>query len=177
MKAHRPTVNALLALALAPGWAAAATNSDVQARIDADVAAGKPVVIHVVVALCDNVHQGVVPVPKALGNGQDPSSNLYWGALYGIRTHLARAANWTTLVAYRPDDDRILERVVLYAEVGRDQRDLPVYIVADAWDGAKIREATAEYLEMSAGRSIQSVPVASRTSLTIFDRLEHTLCC
>ena len=27
--------------------------------------------IHVLVALCDNVHQGIVPVPKSLGNGQD----------------------------------------------------------------------------------------------------------
>jgi hypothetical protein len=80
---------------------------------------------------------------------------------------LARAANWTTLVAYRPDDDRILERVVLYAEVERDQRDVPVYIVADAWDGAKIREASAEYLEMSAGRSVQSVPVEQGTDRRI----------
>lgn len=28
--------------------------------------------IHVYVALCDNVYQGIVPVPKAIGNGDDP---------------------------------------------------------------------------------------------------------
>jgi hypothetical protein len=159
MNANRPTVNALLVLALVPIWVAAATNSEVQARIYADIAAGKPVVIHVVVALCDNVHQGIVPVPKALGDGQDPSSNLYWGALYGIRTHLPRTANWIRLTDCRPDDNRILERVVMYAQVERDQWNVPVYIVADAWDGAKIREATAEYLEMTAGRSVQLVQV------------------
>ncbi|HBH24362.1 MAG TPA: hypothetical protein DDY13_13175 [Cytophagales bacterium] len=36
--------------------------------------------IHVFVALCDNEHQGIVPVPNTLGNGKDPNSNLYWGA-------------------------------------------------------------------------------------------------
>jgi hypothetical protein len=30
------------------------------------------VVAPVIVALCDNLHQGIVPVPKAIGNGQDP---------------------------------------------------------------------------------------------------------
>src|SRR5262245_12901887 len=28
-------------------------------------------VIHVLVALCDNVNQGIVPVPPRLGNGED----------------------------------------------------------------------------------------------------------
>ncbi|MGC6431949.1 MAG: hypothetical protein ACON5F_12965 [Jejuia sp.] len=37
--------------------------------------------IHVYVALCDNINQGIVPVPAKLGNGQDPKNNLYWGAM------------------------------------------------------------------------------------------------
>ncbi|WP_176700834.1 hypothetical protein [Gilliamella sp. Fer4-1] len=40
----------------------------------------KAKVIHVLVALCDNKYQKIVPVPKAIGNGQDPKSNLYWGS-------------------------------------------------------------------------------------------------
>gem|GEM_PF-2135803 len=36
--------------------------------------------IHVCVALCDNEHQGIVPVPKTLGDGHDPANNLYWAA-------------------------------------------------------------------------------------------------
>jgi len=34
--------------------------------------------IHVFVALCDNVNQGIVPVSAKLGNGQDIKGNLYW---------------------------------------------------------------------------------------------------
>ena len=42
--------------------------------------------IHVFVALADNDHQGIVPVPRLLGNGDDPDHNLYWGSAYGVRT-------------------------------------------------------------------------------------------
>jgi len=33
--------------------------------------------IHVFVALCDNEHQGIVPVPEIFGNGDDPANNLF----------------------------------------------------------------------------------------------------
>ena len=32
---------------------------------------------HVFVALCVNVHQGIVPVAPHLGDGDDPAGNLY----------------------------------------------------------------------------------------------------
>src|SRR5204862_4069337 len=68
----------------------AASGARAQARMTADALAGKPIVVHVVVALCDNAHQGIVPVPKRLGDGRDPASNLYWGARYGVRSYLSR---------------------------------------------------------------------------------------
>ena len=43
-------------------------------------------VIHVLVALCDNKYQGIVPVPPKIGNGQDVNNNLYWGCSMGVRT-------------------------------------------------------------------------------------------
>ena len=42
--------------------------------------------IHIFVALCDNENQGIVKVPASIGNGQKPSTNLYWGCGYGIKT-------------------------------------------------------------------------------------------
>jgi hypothetical protein len=45
-----------------------------------------PRLIHVFVALAENVHRGIVPVPAALGNGDDPGRNLYWDAAFGVRT-------------------------------------------------------------------------------------------
>ncbi|MFQ1017926.1 hypothetical protein [Gilliamella sp. BG7] len=49
-----------------------------------------PKVIHVLVALCDNKYQKIAPVPKAIGNGQDPKNNLYWGAAYGFKTYFSK---------------------------------------------------------------------------------------
>jgi len=47
--------------------------------------------IHVFVALCDNKYQGITRVSAALGNGQNLNTNLYWGALYGIRTYFKKS--------------------------------------------------------------------------------------
>ena len=94
------------------------------------MAQGTTIAVHVVVALCDIVNQGIVPVPAALGNGQDTRSNLYWGAPYGIRTHLTRNAGWTAATDLRPRDPRILERRVFRADLRRDGRIVPVYLIA-----------------------------------------------
>ena len=32
-------------------------------------------IIHIYVALCDNESQGIVPVPKKIGNGNDPDNH------------------------------------------------------------------------------------------------------
>ena len=71
-----------------------------------------PRVVHVVVALCDNVHQGVVPVPWAIGNGQDPGKNLYWGAAYGVKTFLSRQPEWMLHARISDPAPHVLERLV-----------------------------------------------------------------
>ena len=58
------------------------------------VARGTPRVVHVFVALADNQHQGIVPVPAALGNGRDPLRNLYWGAAFGVKTYFKASREW-----------------------------------------------------------------------------------
>lgn len=133
-----------------------------QQRMATDVAAGRPIVAHVVVALCDNQNQGIVPVPAHLGNGQDPGSNLYWGALYGVRTHLTGTAGWRRMPSETSGDDRVLERIVLERTVQREGQNANVYLVADAWDGAHIREAVTRFLRMAAGRAGESVSSGSR---------------
>jgi len=148
---------ALLLLA-ASDAAGAARGQDVQARVDADLKLGRPVVIHVVVALCDNDYQGIVPVPKAIGNGQDPKSNLYWGAAFGVKTFFTKRAGWS-LVSHGPGSGPILERIVLRKEIVRGKRTVPVFVIADAWDGRTIRDAIVRYLGMAAGREAEAIAV------------------
>lgn len=137
----------------------AAVGSEVQRRIDRDAGEGRAVVIHVTVPLCDNRYQGIVPVPAHLGNGQDPKSNLYWGALFGLKTFLQRSGGWVPLTVKRDVDDRILDQIVLRKEIERGGRPVEVFIVADAWDGKEIKEAVRRFLDMAAGKRRELVVV------------------
>ncbi len=151
------TVIALVAGAPARGADGDAGTDDVQARVARDVAAGRPIVVHVLVALCDNEHQGIVPVPRALGVGDDPRSNLYWGARFGLRTFFTRDAGWTSLPTVKPADPRILERLLLRADVPRADGTAHVYVVADAWNGAEIRATIGAFLAVAAGADVEDV--------------------
>ncbi len=123
----------------------------------------EPRVVHVTVALCDNDAQGIVPVPKKLGNGQDPRNNLYWGARYGVRTHLlasgwARAAKATTT-----PPDGVLERLVLTRAVAGT----PLVLVADAWDGRRIEDATRQYLRHAAAHDREVLDLGDGRTVAI----------
>lgn len=132
--------------------AVGASASDVVERMRSDAAAGRPLVAHVVVALCDNVNQGVVPVPPALGNGQDPGRNLFWGARYGVKTYFGRSRDWKAVRCPAPSRDGVLERVAF-----RSGEKAPVFVVAEAWDGARIREAISAFLEKASGREVEPI--------------------
>ena len=117
-------------------------------------------VIHVFVALCDNENQGIVPVPKSIGNGQDPHQNLYWGCGYGVRTWFNRDSDWQKLKVNSQPEAPILERCV-YKHKTKD-----VYLVADAYDGAHIKKATQEFLMASAGGNKGSISTEKGTIKT-----------
>jgi hypothetical protein len=133
-----------------------------QQRMDNDIADGKPIVIQVSVALADNKNQWIVPVPEAIGNGQDARTNLYWGARYGIKTYLTKDGGWGTIAALRPQDHRILERIVFKKDFLRNGRVVPVYLVADAWDGKFIRDTIKQFLNYNAGKDVFSVQLKNK---------------
>jgi len=101
--------------------------------------------IHVFVALCDNKSQGIVPVSKLLGNGDDPGNNLYWGAMYGTRTFLKRSGAWDVVLTVEDMPEPVLERIVL------KHRSTGAYLVADAYRGRRIKEAVKAFLDAAAG--------------------------
>lgn len=114
-------------------------------------------VIHVFVALCDNKNQGIVPVPKAIGNGQDAASNLYWGCAGGVKGYFKKQANWKLLSTTKSVSNIILERCVF------KHTRYNAYIVADAYDGAAIKACTIDFFNAAAGRNNQSLAVQGTT--------------
>ncbi|WP_111682381.1 hypothetical protein [Winogradskyella tangerina] len=103
--------------------------------------------VHIFVALCDNENQGIVPVPSRLGNGQDAKNNLYWGALYGVKTHFKNSKDWALVKVLESDNPRILERLLFKHNASN------TYILADAYDGKYIKQTTIDFLEATAGRN------------------------
>lgn len=106
-----------------------------------------PKTIHVYVALCDNLNQGIVPVPESLGNGQDPKSNLYWGAMYGVKTYFKNSKDWKLVTSHRKRDTLILEQVLFKHQYSS------TYLLAEAYNGKHIQQTTVDFLEASAGRN------------------------
>jgi hypothetical protein len=102
-------------------------------------------VIHVLVALCDNINQGIVPVPPRLGNGEDLKNNLYWGAAYGVKVFFSRSADWTLAAQLANPQPAILERCVF------KHKTKDIYLVADAYRGAQIKQAIEDFLEYTSG--------------------------
>ncbi len=114
-------------------------------------------VVHVLVALCDNVNQGIVPVPAFLGNGEDTVRNLYWGASYGVKTFFSKSASWTRLAVIANPKPNVLERLVFKHKTQN------VYLVADAYRGSKMREMVDDFFAGLAGAKRENVAVGENT--------------
>lgn len=115
-----------------------------------------PKTAHIFVALCDNVNQGIVPVPKTLGNGQNPKTNLYWGALYGVKTHFKKSKDWTFIKSIPSNNPQILERV-LFKHISTD-----TYLLADAYDGKYIKQTTIDFLKAASGDFFTTITIDNK---------------
>jgi hypothetical protein len=107
--------------------------------------------VHVFVALADNEHQGIVPVPARLGNGLDAEHNLYWGAAAGVKTIFARSSDWALLSCGHKPKPEVLERCIF------KHRKADVYLVADAYRGDEIRQAILDFLDAAAGANPETI--------------------
>lgn len=102
-------------------------------------------VAHVLVALCDNENQGIVPVPPAIGNGEDAARNLYWGAGFGVKSFFRKKKEWEFLAQVDNPTAAIIERLVFKHKTKN------VYMVADAYRGIEIKRTTIDFFASSAG--------------------------
>jgi hypothetical protein len=121
-----------------------------------------PRTVHVFVALADNQHQGIVPVPARLGNGDDPDHNLYCGSAYGVKTFFGRSAEWLPMNCSAKPKPEVLERCIF------KHRETNTYLIADAYRGSEIREAILDFFDAAAGASPETIiapPSADRLTI------------
>jgi len=117
--------------------------------------------VHVFVALADNAHQGIIPVPARLGNGLDPDHNLYWGAAAGVKTFFARSSDWTLLSCGQKPKTEVLDRCVF------KHHNAEVYMVADAYRGDEIRQAIFDFFDAASGASPERITLPTVPAVTL----------
>ena len=101
-----------------------------------------------------SVHVGllnreVADSADAFSDGNNPRTNMYWGALFGMETHFANAAGWRRVYTDNGDGKRIIRRVVFHRRATptpdwRDRgvgREFDVYVLANAWPSSRLVEA------------------------------------
>lgn len=114
-------------------------------------------VIHVLVALCDNENQGIVPVPAHLGDGEDANKNLYWGAAYGVKTYFSKSKDWEKIASFQNPKENVLERIVF------KRKNKDVYLIADAYRGSKMKKTIDDFFGAVSGNELENVSVGDKT--------------
>ena len=120
-------------------------------------------IVHVLVALCDNDSQGIVPVPKKIGNGNDPANNLYWGCGYGVKTFFKNSAEWKLIQTWKDPKAHVLERMLF---IHRTNNTL---LLADAYKGAKIKECTIDFFKNASGNFSEKIIYVQNKKEMSFD--------
>jgi hypothetical protein len=124
--------------------------------------------VHVFVALADNANQGIARVPAALGNGQDPKGNLYWGAMYGVKTFLRSSGHWRQVpddqVAFAPTDPGVVLDAALLESTAPGRK---TFILAEAYDGARMDVALDRFFDAAAGRLVRTAAFGRGKQMTI----------
>jgi hypothetical protein len=113
--------------------------------------------IHVFVALCDNENQGIVPVPAFMGNGKDTKQNLYWGLAGGVKTYFKNSKEWELIKTINKPNDIVLERIIFKHKISN------VYLLADAYDGAEIKQTIIDFFNASSGNFSTNIKLDSLT--------------
>lgn len=120
---------------------------------------GETLVVHALVPLCDNKHQGIVPTTESLGDGFNLKSNLYWATRHGLKRYFVENSQWSVLKNNYVANDTILERVSFYRQF---ENGAQVVLICDAYRGDRMYECLTDYFSFLAGKKSDSL----KTNLT-----------
>ena len=115
----------------------------------------EPPTIRVFVALADNEHQGIAPVPAKIGKGEDFARNLYWGCDEALPPVFAQSKAWKLDSKGPGPKSEILERRI-YTHASGEWR-----VIADAYRGADIKMCLIDFFAvLSSEEPVAAQPLA-----------------
>ena len=119
--------------------------------------------IGVFVALADNASQGIVPVPAAIGNGDNPDQNLYWGTAEGLKGVFDKSKQWRlTGKNDNPEESNVL-RTRTYRHGGTG-----TVLSARAYRGTAIKRCIQDFEAAIQRRSFDMVVFIGHNGLMDF---------
>ena len=149
---------------------------DLRTDVIGDLAAGKPLVVEVHVPLCANEFTRCGNAK--LGDGDTPSTNLYWSTTPGLGSWFARkASGWKRVLratqASETGDKDILELHVYKRRITASStwrhagapKQFDVYLVIHAWRGSQIDRALAAYAADVSGQGTRTITLDDGTTL------------
>ncbi len=104
-----------------------------------------------------------MPVSASLGNGDNPATNLYWGAAFGVKTFFGKSKDWELVSRVENPRAAVLERLIF------KHRQREVFMVADAYRGKEISQATWDFLQAAAGHAGEPVKIKAGTKAFEFN--------
>ena len=120
----------------------------------------KELVVHVLVPLCDNENQGIVPTSASLGNGLSLKSNLYWATSKGMKRYFKEQKDWKLIKSILNPSKNILERVIFQKSYSNGTK---VIMIADAYRGDRMKACLEDYFNALGGNLKDSVKTDSKT--------------
>jgi hypothetical protein len=132
--------------------------------LSANLAHAADKTIGVFVALADNQSQGIVRVPDAIGNGEDPERNLYWGTAEGLKGVFDRIQDWElTEKKDRPENAQVL-RIRIYHNARKS-----LVLHAKAYKGSAIKECIGDFEAAIAAGAYDMVAFIGHNGLMDFE--------
>jgi len=95
------------------------------------------------VCLCDNDHQAIAKVGKAIGNGMDPDGNLYWGCSDGLSAYFKKSKKWKLLESDKPKEGPILVTLTFKHHSGK------ATLTAHAYRGDRMAKCLEDFFTKS----------------------------
>jgi len=137
--------------------------TDIRVKLQHKIDNNTPLVVHVLVPLCDNQFQGIVPTTESLGDGFNLKSNLYWATSNGMKRYFKNKNGWKMLKSIIYDSDStILERVIFEQQF---ENGAQVILVNDAYRGDKMEDCLNDFFNSLAGTLNDSVFIKDDTIL------------
>lgn len=126
--------------------------------------------VAVFVALCDNEHQGIAPVPDKIGKGDDAAHNLYWGCSDALPKVMRASADWGRPVYHA---DYLQKKAAVLDTVVCTRADKAATVYAFAYRGDAIAACMQDFEEAVASGAYDLVAFIGHNGLMDVDLPER----